>query len=142
MDPLSVAASVVGLLGAGAAVTKFLASVISAGDAPSLAKRVLAEVTDLTAALQHVQQYISGRAQSSTERQSMVLLEHVLTTLTGCVLTFSELQSTLSRLSIDSNMGTYDRMKWIRQQPRIGALVQRLQNHKSSLTLILTILQW
>lgn len=142
MDPLSVAASIVGLLGAGAAVTKFLVSVVNAGDAGSLAKRVLAEVADITVALQHVQEYISGRAQVPAKRQSMVLLEHVLTTLTGCVLTYSDLQSTLAKFNIDTEMDTFDKIKWIRQQARIGVLVQRLQNHKSSLNLILTILQW
>jgi hypothetical protein len=37
--------------------------------------------------------------------------------------------------------GVFDRVKWIRKEQDIQRLVQRLQNHKASLNLILTIFQ-
>ena len=140
MDPLSVAASVVGLLSSGAAISKFLSSV--ANGAPSLAKSVLSEVADISALLSHLQSYVSGTAKASSQRQSLILLEHVLTTLTGCVLTYSELEAILSSRKGSPAKGISDRLKWIWQEPKIVTLVQQLQSHKSSLTLILNILQW
>ncbi|KAF5975630.1 nicotinamide mononucleotide permease [Fusarium bulbicola] len=143
MDPLSVSASVVGLLGAGAKITSCLWTfATNARDAPQLARHLVFEVADITAALGSLQAYVCGKAQAPSERGALILLEHVLTTLTGCVTTFSDLQSLVDQLNLNPDMGTIDKMKWARQEPNIAAIVQRLQNHKSLLTLMLTVLQW
>ncbi|KAF5707954.1 CAMK CAMKL KIN4 kinase [Fusarium mundagurra] len=143
MDPLSVSASVVGLIGAGAKITSCLWTfATNARDAPQLARHLVFEVADITAALGSLQAYVCGQAQAPGERGALILLEHVLTTLTGCVTTFSDLQSLMDQLNLSPDMGTIDKMKWARQESNIAAIVQRLQNHKSSLTLMLTILQW
>ncbi|KAJ4031876.1 hypothetical protein NW761_012978 [Fusarium oxysporum] len=142
MDPLSVSASVVGLLGAGAKITSCLWTfATNARDAPQLARHLVFEVADITAALESLQAYVCGQAQAPGERGALILLEHVLTTLTGCVTTFSDLQSLMDQLNLSPDMGTIDKMKWARQESSICAIVQRLQNHKSSLTLMLTVLQ-
>lgn len=143
MDPLSVSASVVGLLGAGAKITSCLWTfATNARDAPQLARHLVFEVADITAALGSLQAYVCGQAQAPGERGALILLEHVLTTLTGCVTTFSDLQTLMDQLNLSPDMGTIDKMKWARQESNIAAIVQRLQNHKSSLTLMLTVLQW
>ncbi|KAG9508256.1 hypothetical protein J7337_001820 [Fusarium musae] len=142
MDPLSVSASVVGLLGAGAKITSCLWTfATNARDVPQLARHLVFEVADITAALGSLQAYVCGQAQAPGERGALILLEHVLTTLTGCVTTFSDLQSLMDQLNLSPYMGTIDKMKWARQESNIAAIVQRLQNHKSSLTLMLTVLQ-
>ncbi|KAF5589555.1 nicotinamide mononucleotide permease [Fusarium pseudocircinatum] len=142
MDPLSVSASVVGLLGAGAKITSCLWTFsTNARDAPQLARHLVFEVADITAALGSLQAYVCGQAHAPGERGALILLEHVLTTLTGCVTTFSDLQSLMDQLNLSPDMGTIDKMKWARQESNIAAIVQRLQNHKSSLTLMLTVLQ-
>ncbi|KAF5639683.1 camk camkl kin4 kinase [Fusarium sp. NRRL 52700] len=142
MDPLSVSASVVGLLGAGAQITSCLWTfATSTRDAPQLARHLVFEVADITAALGSLQAYVCGQAQAPSERGALILLEHVLTTLTGCVTTFSDLQSLMDQLNLSPDMGTIDKMKWARQESNIAAIVQRLQNHKSSLTLMLAVLQ-
>ncbi|KAF5554720.1 nicotinamide mononucleotide permease [Fusarium napiforme] len=143
MDPLSVSASVVGLLGAGAKITSCLWTfAANARDAPQLARHLVVEVADITAALGSLQVYVCEQAQAPGGRGALILLEHVLTTLTGCVTTFSDLQSLMDQLNLSPDMGSIDKMKWARQESNITAIVQRLQNHKSSLTLMLTVLQW
>ncbi|CZR32655.1 uncharacterized protein FPRO_01975 [Fusarium proliferatum ET1] len=142
MDPLCVSASVVGLLGAGAKITSCLWTfATNARDAPQLARHLVFEVADITAALGSLQAYVCGQTQAPGERGALILLEHVLTTLTGCITTFSDLQSLMDQLNLSPDMGTIDKMKWARQESNIAAIVQRLQNHKSSLTLMLTVLQ-
>nr|RBQ97623.1 hypothetical protein FVER53263_00125 [Fusarium verticillioides] len=142
MDPLSVSASVVGLLGAGAKITSCLWTfATNARDALQLARHLVFEVADITAALGSLQAYVCGQAQAPGERGALILLEHVLTTLTGCVTTFSDFQSLMDQLNLSPDMGTIDKMKWARQESNIATIVQRLQNHKSSLTLMLTVLQ-
>ncbi|KAI1121242.1 hypothetical protein F5Y10DRAFT_256717 [Nemania abortiva] len=142
MDPLSVAASVVGLLAAGSKVTSLLFTVITRCKASSaLARSILFEVADISAALGHLQDFISNRRKAAAERGNLILLDQLLTTLTGCVTTYSDLQFTLDGLNINADMGTFDRIKWMRQEGSLNTLVQRLQSHKSSLTLMLTIIQ-
>lgn len=143
MDPLSVSASVVGLLGAGASITSTLFALVSSiRDAPQLAQSLLREMADISAALGSLQIYIRGRAEASAERGALILLEHVLTTLTGCVTTYSDLQRVMDGLNVNPSMGMFDRLKWSREEQKLSLILQRLQNHKSSLTLMLTILQW
>ncbi|KAI1423152.1 hypothetical protein F5Y12DRAFT_716661 [Xylaria sp. FL1777] len=142
MDPLSVAASVVGLLAAGGQVTSLLFTVITkCKDSPTLARSILFEVADISAALGHLQDFISDRTKATSERGNLILLDQLLTTLTGCVTTYSDIQFILTSLDISEDMGTFDRIKWMRQEERLNTLVQRLQSHKSSLTLMLTIIQ-
>ena len=71
----------------------------------------------------------------------MILVEHILTALTGCVTTYSDLDSVLNKLEMDPSMGGFSRVKWMLEESKISTLLGRLQNHKSSLMLMLTILQ-
>ncbi|KAI4218154.1 MAG: hypothetical protein L6R40_008800, partial [Gallowayella cf. fulva] len=57
----------------------------------------------------------------------------------GCVLTFSELERVLDDLKSD-DMCIRDCVRWAKQEKAINNLVQKLQNHKASLSLILHVL--
>ncbi|KAH7393718.1 hypothetical protein BKA64DRAFT_95164 [Cadophora sp. MPI-SDFR-AT-0126] len=141
-DPLSVAASVVGLLAAGAKLASLLSKTASLVDAPSSAQAVLTEMREISAALQYLQQFLNGLMNVPAGRQQYILVEHLEGTLTGCVTTYDELEVFIDELKIDpSDMGVLDRFKWARKEKDVANIVQRLQNHKSSLNLMLTILQ-
>ncbi|WXC48166.1 hypothetical protein QX201_007881 [Fusarium graminearum] len=142
MDPLSVAASAIGLLSAGAKITSILVSFTNnVQDSPKLAQHLITEIADITAAISALQSYITGIAQIPKERGALVLLENVLTSLTGCVVTYSDLQTIIDNLNLSSDLRTFDKLKWARQASSINTIVQRLQNHKSSLNLLLTVVQ-
>ena len=143
MDPLSVTASIVGLLGAAGKITSLLYGVTTkVSNAPNLAKSVLTEVADVTTALEQLQTYVIGAADVPSSRSSLIMLEQLLVTLSGCVATFSELESLLDNLDLVSELRKLARVKWGLKESRIVAILQRLQNHKASLILMLTILQW
>lgn len=146
MDPLSVAASIIGLLGAGAKISSVLFSTLGTvrdlANAQSLVQDLLSEIVGITTAIGHVQTYIDGRAQATSERSALVLLEHVLATLTGCVTTYSDLQAIVNDLNLGPDMGTLDKIRWTRHESKVATIVERLRNHKTSLTLMLTVLQW
>ena len=113
MDPLSVSASVFGLLGASAKISSSIYTFMSnASNAPATAQNLVMDMTDIAAALGSLQNYLSGQRQSSAERSSLTLLEHVLTTLTDCVTTYSDLQRIVDEVDISSNMGTLAKVKW------------------------------
>lgn len=141
-DLLSVAASVVGLLAAGAKLASLLSKTASLADAPSSAQAVLTELREISAALQYLQQFLNGLMNVPAGRQQYILVEHLEGTLTGCVTTYDELEVFVDGLKIvPSDMGVLGRFKWARKEKDIMNIVQRLQNHKSSLNLMLTILQ-
>ena len=142
-DPLSVAASVVGLISAGAQMITTLYNISSAmKDAPQLANAAADELANITMVLQRLHQYISGKAHASIQRLSLITVEHITATLTSCVVTYSELDVVLKSLHVDTGLRAWDRGMWYLKKDRVNEIVQRLQNHKSTLGLMLNILQW
>jgi len=149
MDPLSVTASVVGLLAAGTKVAGLLQSVRSSYQgSQSLATTALQEIKHLTAIFNQIQRYIEGQAAISRDRADLIQLNDLVAILTDCVMTYSELASILEGLNIgrESNVGetfrTRDRLKLVREEQSIQSLIQRLQNQKGSLQLILQLIEW
>src|SRR5436853_414875 len=86
--------------------------------------------------------FVLGASKASRSRASLILVEQVVTTLSACVLTFSELDVFVQALDSEQKMGILDRMKWIIKSNALKELLERLQQHKLSLNLMLTILTW
>lgn len=143
MDPLSVTASVVGLL---ATTTKLVPQLYSLGtiikDAPRLAQAAATELEAIAFVLTPLQTYIDGYAQASVARLSLITVEHITATLTGCVLTYSELDAVLKSMRSNTKMTAWDRTKWYVKSDEVQPLITRLQGHKASFTLMLNIVQW
>ena len=143
MDPISVAASIVGLLTAAAKVSSILKSVItSVKAAPKLARNVLAEVTDISVCLDQLQSFLE-RAETEIESQEyLILVNQVVVLLSDCVLLFSELERTLDPLKLEEPWQAHRAVKWMRREKDITAILIRLQASKASLSLIMTTLNW
>ncbi|CAF9925345.1 hypothetical protein IMSHALPRED_006448 [Imshaugia aleurites] len=139
-DPLSIASGVAGLVTATAQITllltKLTKSVIAA---PYQAQIVLTEVSDIGDILSHLQSFLLGLDSPDKSRTSLLKVEKVVTIVSGCVLTFSELEKLLDELKTEG-LDILDRLKWARKESAIMGLIQRLQNHKASLSLVLSIL--
>lgn len=143
MDPLSVAASIAGLLIAGVEVSAAAERYLSAGS-PSVVQSIKSEIHDFTAVLSQIQPLLLGPTFPSTARSSMIDVDQVLITLTGCVCTFSELEKEVNAtgLGLKGKVGIRTRIKLAGASSTIAQLIQQLQNHKSSLLLMLSILTW
>ena len=143
MEPLSVSASIIGILGAAAKVSSVLINFVkNTNAAPKLAQTVLADVNGLSTVLNHVQTDLLGTASPTKSRASLILVEQVLVTLAECVTTFSELEDVLGTSKHDAEMDTLNRIIWATKESKVADIQRRLQSNKSSLTLMLTILQW
>ena len=143
MDPLSVATSIAGLIVAACQVSNFLKTFAdNAKEAPNSAQAVLVEVNGIGICLGQLQEYVLGKQESFKSRRSLIMIEQVIVVLTDCVSVFSELEQILEMLKTDLPMKTIDRLKWIMKEATIGRLLRRLQTSKSSLTLMLTTLNW
>ncbi|KAL9611818.1 MAG: hypothetical protein Q9167_003545 [Letrouitia subvulpina] len=133
-DPLSVAAGVVGILNAAAHASSILNKFIrSTNGAPQQAQVIITEVNETTAILSQLQGFLLGQESADVSRTSLLKLDQVVSVISGCVLTFSELEKLLDELKTE-NMDILDRLNWTRKEAEIGDLIQRLQNHKASLS--------
>src|SRR4051812_25195760 len=112
MDPLSVTASVLGLLAAAGQVTSLLVAFTkSANGAPDLAQAVLTDLQQFSSTLGHLQGILLDGATSADPGASLVLVEHVVVILTSCVLTLSELEETVNSIGTDQ-WGVLNRVRW------------------------------
>ena len=143
MEPLSIAASVVGLLGATAKISKVLSTFVrSAKNAPKLAVPVLREVSDISSSLVQLRSFLLETEAETRPRKAMIMMDQVVVTLTTCVITLSELEAIVDSLNMDQPRQLWARVAWARQEPSVSKLLERLQWSKLSLTLMLTTLTW
>ena len=130
-DPPSIGAGVISIVTAAAQISstliKFTKSTIAA---PQQARVVLTEVSDIGGILSHLQSYLLGFNSPNRSRTSLLKVEKVVTVVSGCVLTFSELEKLLDGLKKE-DLDVLDCLKWARKESRIVSLIQRLQNHKA-----------
>ncbi|KAL8856197.1 MAG: hypothetical protein Q9178_007162 [Gyalolechia marmorata] len=139
-DPLSIAAGVIGILTAAAQISHLLFdSTRNSKDAPQTAQIVLTEVNEISGTLSHLQSFLLGNETLDQSRTKLLQVDQVVTVVSGCVLTFSKLEKLLDSLKTD-DIGIRDCVRWARKEKSISGLVQRLQNHKASLSLVLHIL--
>ncbi|KAL0633688.1 hypothetical protein Q9L58_007411 [Maublancomyces gigas] len=148
---MEAAISVIGLLAAGAQISTTLQGLISTySDAPLLAHTTCNEVRDFKYALSKLQPYIDGSIPIKLLGASMIDTHHLSLTLAASVFTFSRLEKKLDRLilrvekpedrAVVRGMDTLSRLRWLRDDADISRLVQNIQQHKSSLNLLLTVL--
>ena len=143
MDPISAAASIVGLVGAAAKVSESLFKFIrSVKEAPKLASTVLQEVSDISACLSQLQNFLMGTEAASISHANLLMVEQIIVALSNCVLVFSELEEIVESLkpSVPMKLGILS--QWILKEQNIRALFTRLQSSKVSLNLMMTTLTW
>ncbi|KAF3291140.1 hypothetical protein TWF970_000377 [Orbilia oligospora] len=142
MEALGIAASIVGLLAAGAKLVPWLVNIADkVADAPDSVKAVSSELKETTIILEQIHIYVLDQQTVTENRRALILLEHISVTLTGFVLTYSDLERHVDFVRPDRQMSVFDRGKWLIKEKEILEVICRLQNHKSSLSMMLNILQ-
>lgn len=142
---MEVGASIVGLLSAGASIAIAINDfVTSCNNAPLFAQSILHETLEFSYALEKLQHLVVGPQATSLDqsRTSMIDVNHLSLTLVGCVCTFSQLEKEIQRMKLSGKFGILDRVKWSFIERDVCSIIQRIQNHKMSLMLILTILKY
>jgi hypothetical protein len=143
MDPLSVMASVVGLIGAAGKVGAVLLAVkTSIWDAPRLMDQMLSQVKELEISLSAVQRFLVGVSSAPRDRISLIRVEQLVATLTEAVLTFSELEALVTSIAKDNGLSITTRLMYVWKEDAVADIMLRLERHKSSLSLMLNIAQW
>jgi hypothetical protein len=139
MDPLSVTASIVGVLAAAAQVTSVLGKI---KDAPKSIEDILTEVEHIRLVFRALQTFIDRAYTVLMDRAVLIQLHDVVAILTRTVIVFSELEPIVTKVSSQKNPSSLRVLAWMRLESNIVRLVNQLQRHKASLTLLLQIIQW
>jgi hypothetical protein len=143
MDPLSVAMAIIGLLQAADQISSTLQPLIKkAAHAPREIEEMKSSVDGIRTVLSQLQLMLIGKSQVGRNRTSLILVEQIVITLSACVTTFSDLDVFVETLGTDANMGLLDRLRWATKASTIQEHMQKLEVHKSTLTLMMTILTW
>ena len=143
MDPLSIIASVTGILAVAAKVTTTVTTVFrNLKKCPASAQCVLREIADLGACVAQVQGFLLGDQEADQSRMQLLMVEQLVVALSHCVLTMSELDEFLDSLKMSQSFSARARIRWTRKEQTIAGILIRLQASKSTLNLILTTLTW
>jgi len=92
--------------------------------------------------LSQLQLMLIGKCQVDQNRTSLIPVEQIAIIISACVTTFSDIDVFVETLGIDTNMGLLDRLRWATKTLTIKEHMQKLEVHKSTLTLMMTILTW
>lgn len=114
MDPLSVTMAIVGLLKAAQGISSGLGGLIStARDFPKELTHIKLSVDSIRAVLSQLQLMLLGRVKVDHRRTSLILIEQIVITLSGCVSTFSDVDIFVESLNSDQGLGLMDRARWV-----------------------------
>lgn len=133
-DPLSIAAGVVGVLTSAAQISILLIRFTNASrNGPAQARHFLTEVGDISGILSHLQSFLLGTQSVNRPRTSLLRGDHTIAILSGCVMTFSELEKILDGLET-GDFGVYDCMKRAQKGNEMGAILQRLESQSVTIS--------
>ena len=148
-DPLSIIASVVGLVTISAKVARIAKELYDPGkDAPDSIRRISEEMDQLHLIFGQVQMLLEGNTKKKPSKIQLAMLPlyDLMTILSGCVLAHSSVEEKLSKvagIARGGSTGLGARVQWaLWKEAEAGAILVDLERHKSSLHIMLTIIQW
>jgi hypothetical protein len=139
MDPLNVISSITGIITVAAQVSNLLGQI---KNAPTLVSAVMTEVDHIQLIFRSLQTFLDRATKVPGGRAALIQRDDVVVILTQTVLVFSELETLVSPLSQQVKTSYLARLTWTRVQLGVERLVNQLQRHKTSLTLLLQIILW
>ncbi|KAK0369496.1 hypothetical protein CLIM01_13146 [Colletotrichum limetticola] len=136
-DPLSIAGSVAGLLATAVKVYNTTSNFVSSAiDAPESAIQMFQLIEETKITLSSVHELLHSLDTFPSSRKNMIQLDHLSIVITHSVLTLSKLESIVCQQD-----GLRSRMKWaLWHEKKILALLPRLESQKSTLTVMITLL--
>ncbi|KAH8729099.1 hypothetical protein GQ44DRAFT_823826 [Phaeosphaeriaceae sp. PMI808] len=138
---LETAAAIIGILAAAGTVAQILSPAVAAfGDATKNAAAVLSEVNQMRTILSALHGYLDDLEISPQERKQLIQVDQLVATLTDGVLLFSELEALALKLH-KGGIGAVNRLQWLRNDGKFASIRSRMQCFKSSITIMLNILQ-
>ena len=143
MEPISVAASIIGVVTATFQVSKSLSKFTSSvKNAPQLAHSVLSEVSDVRFCLVQLQGYLDRTSTNSRSYEKLLMVDDIRVVLSNCVMIFSELEQVVAPFNSKTLTQAGRKAQWALKKQDIQLLLKRLKSSQTSLNLILTTMTW
>ena len=152
-DPLSIAASIAGLITISAQIVGIAKELFDkVKDAPETMMRVREEVESMQPIFCQVHLLLHGSSPGLNRGNlTMISIHSLMTTLTGCVIVYTRLEKKVNEVcGFDDPTSSWrrvgvivDRVKWgLWRHEEVMVIIEDLQRQKLSLNLMLTILSW
>jgi hypothetical protein len=139
---MEAAAAIIGILAAAGKVAEILHPVVSSlRDYCKNAATILSELNNLRVILNALRKYLDDLNTAPRERKELIQVDQLVAALTDGVLLFSELEVLVIRLD-NPDFALPKRMQWAWKDKEFASLVARIQCFKSSISVMLSILQW
>lgn len=139
---LETAAAIIGILAAAGKVAEILGPAVSAfRDVTKHAAAVLPEVNSSRIILSALQKYLDDLGNSPRKRKELIQVDQLICTLTDGVLIFSALEKLVVDLTSTGNSNIRRARRAI-SDGKFVTLISRMQCFKSSIAVMLNILQW
>ena len=143
MDPLSIVASVTGILTVAAKISQVASNLVSAyGEAPPALQGIVVEMSGLSACLNELLPFLDRKDAASKSQMMSVSVKQMVIIASSCVLAISELQKILDGFGNSKSLSTRTRLRWVSNEKRVITLRSRIQMSISSLNLMLNIFSW
>lgn len=140
MDPLSVTASVAGLLSAAAKIYSLLDAIASAKNAPKTIRNAQAEVRQFELTLRSLRRYLWQLELVDTRRRDLICLDEIIVPLADAMLELSEFEKLLDKLTNLNTLRSF--VTWFSYYKTVEEHLARITRQKTSLVMILNIIQW
>ena len=92
--------------------------------------------------MEQVQAILLGDQEGDRSRKQLLTVEQLVIALSHCVMTMSELDKFLDSIKTTQRFPVRARLRWMRHEETVAAILIRLQAAKSSLNLMLTTMTW
>ena len=145
MDPLSVAAGILAIIGAGSTVGKGLKKIISARRLPDILLQLNNEVADLQYVVQDIQNLLQQQSQANRDGGRLLTTNQSLTSaLERAKETLLALESLIAYqlTTVDSRTGrtNIDWISWLRVEPKVKSLKADIRTDRVRLSSALSLL--
>ena len=152
-DPLSIAASVAGLITISAQIVGIAKELFDkVEDAPETMMRVREEVESIEPIFHQVQRMLNGSGSGLNRGNlTMISIHNLMATLTGCVIVYTRLEKKVNEVcGFSDPTSSWKRAGVVANRVKLGLwrheevliIIEELQRHKLSLNMMLTILSW
>lgn len=145
MDPLSLTASIIAVVGAGSAVSKGLKKLLSTRNLPAIVLQLNNEVTDLQYVVRDVDALLRQHDHTVQEgRQALLGYGSLIRALEHTKKTLLALESLIAYelTTMDSRNGRtkVDWISWLRLEPKVKHLKEEIRNDRMRLSPALSLL--
>jgi hypothetical protein len=103
---------------------------------------MLSQVRELEISLSAVERFLVGVSWAPRDRLSMIRVDQLVAILTEAVLTFSELEALVTSIAKDNGLPIATCLMYVWKEDAVASVILRLERHKTSLSLMLNIVQW